>query len=85
MSSSAVLSHCSKHLLLGLDVNGDYLISVEEFMERCVQLRGPARSVDLYSLKQQNVTLALFFHVFSPFSKRFGRFHHLSAQFSGGF
>ncbi|CAJ1405245.1 unnamed protein product [Effrenium voratum] len=44
-------------LFLSLDVDGDHVISVEEFMERCVQLRGPARSVDLYALKQQNVKL----------------------------
>ena len=43
-------------LFLSLDVDGDHLISIEEFMERCVQLRGPARSVDLYAIRQQNAT-----------------------------
>mmetsp|Transcript_43767 Transcript_43767/g.102135 ORF Transcript_43767/g.102135 Transcript_43767/m.102135 type:complete len:527 (+) Transcript_43767:71-1651(+) len=36
-----------------LDVDGDHTISVEEFTERCLQLHGPARSVDLYALKKQ--------------------------------
>lgn len=36
-----------------LDVNGDHTISVEEFSERCMQLHGPARSVDLYALKKE--------------------------------
>lgn len=35
-----------------LDVDGDHTISVDEFMERCMQLHGPARSVDLYALKK---------------------------------
>ncbi|CAE7555928.1 KCNA1 [Symbiodinium sp. CCMP2592] len=37
-----------------LDADGDHLISFEEFKERCLQLHGPARSVDLFALKQQN-------------------------------
>lgn len=44
-------------LFIGLDMNGDYMISVEEFMERCCQLRGPARSADLFGLKQQQARL----------------------------
>jgi len=36
-----------------LDVNGDHTISLEEFSERCIQLHGPARSVDLYALKKE--------------------------------
>lgn len=35
-----------------LDVDGDHTINIDEFMERCMQLHGPARSVDLYSLKK---------------------------------
>lgn len=35
-----------------LDVDGDHTISLDEFMERCIQLHGPARSVDLYALKK---------------------------------
>ncbi|CAE7188177.1 Catsper1, partial [Symbiodinium pilosum] len=31
-----------------LDADGDHLISFEEFKERCLQLHGPARSVDLF-------------------------------------
>jgi len=37
-----------------LDADGDHVISFEEFKERCLQLHGPARSVDLFALKQQN-------------------------------
>eukprot|EP00439_Symbiodinium_sp_Y106_P084891 s12_g26.t3 len=36
-----------------LDVDGDHTISLEEFSERCMQLHGPARSVDLYALVKQ--------------------------------
>ena len=36
-----------------LDADGDHLISYEEFAERCLQLHGAARSVDLFALKQQ--------------------------------
>jgi len=36
-----------------LDVNGDHTISLEEFSTRCLQLHGPARSVDLYALKKE--------------------------------
>ncbi|CAJ1379963.1 unnamed protein product [Effrenium voratum] len=36
-----------------LDIDGDHTISVDEFMERCMQLHGPARSVDLYAIKKQ--------------------------------
>ena len=43
-------------LFLSLDVDGDNLISIDEFMERCVQLRGPARSVDLYAIRRLNAS-----------------------------
>ena len=33
--------------------DGDQTVSVEEFTEGCLKLHGPARSVDLYSLRQQ--------------------------------
>jgi len=42
-------------LFASLDVDGDYIVSLEEFTERCIQLHGPARSVDLYAMKQQNL------------------------------
>ncbi|CAE7204204.1 Scn11a [Symbiodinium necroappetens] len=42
-------------LFASLDVDGDYIVSLEEFTERCMQLHGPARSVDLYAMKQQNL------------------------------
>ncbi|OLP96190.1 Sodium channel protein [Symbiodinium microadriaticum] len=44
-------------LFLSLDIDGDNLISIDEFMERCVQLRGPARSVDLYAIRRLNVKI----------------------------
>lgn len=37
-----------------LDMDGDHLISYEEFVQRCTQLHGNARSVDLFALKQLN-------------------------------
>ncbi|CAK8995291.1 Ankyrin-3 (ANK-3) (Ankyrin-G) [Durusdinium trenchii] len=37
-----------------LDVDGDFVVSIDEFVERCMQLHGSARSVDLYALKQQS-------------------------------
>ena len=43
-------------LFLSLDIDGDNLISIDEFMERCVQLRGPARSVDLYAIRRLNAS-----------------------------
>jgi len=39
-------------LFMSLDVDGDHTISVDEFTERCVQLHGPARSADIYALRQ---------------------------------
>lgn len=36
-----------------LDADGDHLVSYEDFTERCLQLHGAARSVDLFALKQQ--------------------------------
>ena len=39
-------------LFLSLDVDGDHTISVDEFTERCLQLHGPARSADIFALRQ---------------------------------
>ena len=36
-----------------LDADGDHLISYEEFSQRCLQLHGSAKAVDLFALKQQ--------------------------------
>ncbi|CAE6973091.1 Catsper1, partial [Symbiodinium sp. CCMP2456] len=36
-----------------LDADRDHLVSYEEFSTRCMQLHGPARSVDLFALKSQ--------------------------------
>ncbi|CAK8995082.1 unnamed protein product [Durusdinium trenchii] len=44
-------------LFASLDADGDNVISLQDFSERCVQLHGPARSVDLYSLKQLTAKL----------------------------
>ncbi|CAJ1448643.1 unnamed protein product [Effrenium voratum] len=41
-------------LFVSLDMDGDHTISVEEFTERCLQLHGPARSADLFALRQQS-------------------------------
>lgn len=41
-------------LFESLDVDGDFVVSIDEFVERCMQLHGSARSVDLYALKQQS-------------------------------
>jgi len=41
-------------LFESLDADGDFVISKTEFVERCMQLHGAARSVDLYALKQQS-------------------------------
>ena len=37
-----------------VDVDGDFEVSVDEFTERCLQLHGPAKSVDLFAVKMQN-------------------------------
>lgn len=44
-------------LFASLDADGDNVISLNDFTERCIQLHGPARSVDLYALTQQNAKL----------------------------
>eukprot|EP00913_Durusdinium_trenchii_P029884 g28003.t1 len=44
-------------LFAALDADGDNVISLKDFTERCIQLHGPARSVDLYALTQQNAKL----------------------------
>ena len=47
-----------------LDVDGDFVISKNEFVERCMQLHGAARSVDLllraFQLVHPNTLLRLF-------------------------
>ena len=50
-------------LFASLDADGDNVISLNDFTERCIQLHGPARSVDLYALTQQNATWFYVRHV----------------------
>ena len=38
------------------DKDGDHTISVDEFTERCMQLHGPAKSADLYAIRQLTAT-----------------------------
>ncbi|CAE7505117.1 unnamed protein product [Symbiodinium pilosum] len=45
-------------LFTSLDQDGDNLVDVNEFIERCLQLHGPARALDLHSLTRQNMKLA---------------------------
>ncbi|CAE7670095.1 Cacna1h, partial [Symbiodinium pilosum] len=45
-------------LFVSLDMDGDHTVSVEEFTERCMQLHGPARSADLFALRQTTVKLS---------------------------
>ncbi|CAE7463063.1 NaCP60E [Symbiodinium natans] len=42
-------------LFASLDVDGDYVISVDEFTERCMQLHGPARAVDVFGLQRHQM------------------------------
>lgn len=42
-------------LFASLDVDGDYIISVDEFTERCMQLHGPARAVDVFGLQRHQM------------------------------
>lgn len=45
-------------LFTTLDKDGDHTISVEEFTERCMQLHGPAKSADLYAIRQLTANLS---------------------------
>lgn len=40
-----------------VDKDGDFEVSVDEFTERCMQLHGPAKSVDLFAVRMQNTKL----------------------------
>ena len=44
-------------LFASLDQDGDNLVDVNEFIERCLQLHGPARALDLHTLTRQNLKL----------------------------
>ncbi|CAE7670060.1 Scn11a [Symbiodinium pilosum] len=39
-------------MFISLDKDGDHTINVDEFTERCIQLHGPARSADLFAVRQ---------------------------------
>lgn len=44
-------------LFASLDVDGDHLVYVEEFTKRCMSLRGPARSMDVFALTRHNLKI----------------------------
>ena len=44
-------------LFASLDVDGDYLIDVDEFTKRCLSLRGGARSMDVFALTRHNLKI----------------------------
>ncbi|CAK9046302.1 Sodium channel protein type 4 subunit alpha A (Voltage-gated sodium channel subunit alpha Nav1.4a) [Durusdinium trenchii] len=44
-------------LFASLDVDGDHLVDVEEFTKRCMSLRGPARSMDVFALTRHNLKI----------------------------
>mmetsp|Transcript_32233 Transcript_32233/g.57180 ORF Transcript_32233/g.57180 Transcript_32233/m.57180 type:complete len:96 (+) Transcript_32233:1-288(+) len=44
-------------LFASLDEDGNGRVGSDEFTEGCLKLHGPARAVDLYAMKQQNVKL----------------------------
>ena len=41
-------------LFNSLNLDGNHVLTLEEFTEGCLLLRGNARSVDVFALKQQN-------------------------------
>jgi len=45
-------------LFASLDSDGDNMVDSEEFIERCLQLHGPARALDLHMLSRQNLKLS---------------------------
>ena len=45
-------------LFASLDQDGDNLVDVTEFIERCLQLHGPARALDLHTLTRQNMRIS---------------------------
>lgn len=57
-------------LFASLDIDGDKVISVEEFTEGCLKLHGPARSVDLYALRQQNLKMRSYLEKLTQTQKR---------------
>ncbi|CAE7670084.1 Scn11a [Symbiodinium pilosum] len=60
-------------LFMSLDMDGDHTISVEEFTEQCVKLHGPARSADLYALRQLTDKHSKQLNLVLDFQKRFNR------------
>ena len=42
-------------LFASLDQDGDSLVDVNEFIERCLELHGPARALDLHTLTRQTM------------------------------
>jgi len=44
-------------LFASLDVDGDNVIDVDEFTKRCMSLRGPARSMDVFAVIRHNLKI----------------------------
>lgn len=44
-------------LFASLDVDGDNIIDVDEFTKRCMSLRGPARSMDVFAVIRHNLKI----------------------------
>jgi len=44
-------------LFASLDVDGDNVIDVDEFTQRCMSLRGPARSMDVFAVIRHNLKI----------------------------
>lgn len=44
-------------LFISLDVDGDHVVDAEEFTKRCLTLRGPARSMDIFALTRHNMKI----------------------------
>lgn len=51
--SKPLLLNLNKRFFLAVDSPSAWL-GLNDFTERCIQLHGPARSVDLYALAQQH-------------------------------
>eukprot|EP00438_Fugacium_kawagutii_P025258 Skav212860 [mRNA] locus=scaffold786:340258:342312:- [translate_table: standard] len=44
-------------LFASLDVDGDNVVEMDEFTKRCMSLRGPARSMDVFAVIRHNLKI----------------------------